>query len=137
MLSRCEGVYRTDHMPIEGLSACHHSYVLAICNHPGMPQESLVQHICINKSNVARHLAQLEKSGYVRREVSTEDRRATLVYPTEKMLAILPEVRRVTMDWNKYLAADLTEAEFEQFQSLLERLASRATAYMQERGTRE
>lgn len=137
MLSRCEGVYRTEHLGVEEISACHHSYVLAICNNPGISQEALTRHMCINKSNVARHLAHLEKHGYVRRESSEADRRVMLVYPTQKMLNILPEVRRITLDWNRYLAADLTEAEFEQFQSILERLVDRATAYLDGEGKAE
>ena len=131
MLSRCEGNYRTEKLGVSELAACHHSYVLAISNNPGLSQEQLVRHMCINKSNVTRHLAYLEKQGYVRRECSQADRRVMLVYPTQKMLDILPEVRRITMEWNRYLAADLTEAEFAQFQSILERLVERATAYME------
>ena len=65
ILSRCEGIYRADKLKETDLCACHHSYVLAICNNPGMSQDALAKHICVNKSGVARQIAYLEEKGYV------------------------------------------------------------------------
>ena len=104
VISRCEGIYRTDRMRGAELGACHHSYILAICRHPGISQEELARHICINKSSVTRHLSHLEEHGYVERKQSTADKRVTLVYPTQKML--------------------------EQFRSVLDRLSARARQYI-------
>ena len=75
VISRCEGLYRTDKLRGAELGACHHSYVLAVCRTPGISQEELARSICINKSNVTRHLAYLEEHGYVERRQSESDRR--------------------------------------------------------------
>ena len=133
MISRCEGLYRTDKLRGAELGACHHSYVLAICRNPGISQEELAKHICINKSNVTRHLSYLEEHGYVMRKQSETDRRVTLVYPTEKMEAVLPEVRKIIEEWNGYLTADLTDSELQLFRSVLERIAVRAKKYSDNR----
>ncbi len=130
VISRCEGIYRTDRMRGPELGACHHSYILAICRHPGISQEELARHICINKSSVTRHLSHLEEHGYVERRQTTAEKRVTLVYPTQKMLGALPEVRRIVREWNEYLTEELTEAELEQFRSVLERLSARARKYI-------
>lgn len=133
VISRCEGLYRTDKLRGEELGACHHSYVFAICRTPGISQEELAKHICINKSSVTRHLAYLEEHGYVERRQSEADRRVTLVYPTEKMQKMLPEVKRIVGEWNAYLTADLKEEELTLFRSVLERIAERAKKYADNR----
>lgn len=130
IISRCGSMYRADKMKSRELSACHHSYILAIYHHPGISQEQLARHICINKSNVTRALATLEEQGYVERRHSETDKRVTLVYPTEKMLAIYPKVKEIATKWNEYLSADLTEEERELFQKTLEKISARAQTYI-------
>ena len=62
----------------------------------GLSQEELARYICTNKSTVTRHVTQLEENGYVERRPSESDRRVMRVYPTERMQALLPAVRRIT-----------------------------------------
>lgn len=130
IISRCGTMYRADKLQGSELSACHHMYVLAICRHPGISQEQLARHICLNKSNVARSLASLEEHGFVERRQSESDKRVTLVYPTEKMLAIHPTVKEIASEWNAYLSADLTEEERTLFQKTLEKISARAQTYI-------
>lgn len=129
ILSRCEAIYRTDRLPDAELAACHHSYVLTLGRRPGISQEELARELCVNKSNVTRALTQLEARGYVRRCESRQDRRVTLVYPTDKLLAVLPQVRQIVADWNAYLAEGFSEEELATFQSVLDRMVERARAY--------
>lgn len=133
ILTRSEGVYRTDKLAVPELKGWHHSYILAICNNPGLTQDELARHISVNKSNVARNLTYLEENGYVQRKICKTDRRITNVFPTEKMLHIFPKVKQITLDWNNYLAEGLTSNEFEQFTSILERLTEKAAVYMEGR----
>lgn len=121
MISRCEGIYRTAELGGE-LHGVHYSYVMAICHNPGLSQERLAKHLCINKSSVTRHLAFLEQKGYVERRVSTEDRRELLVYPTAAMEAMLPEVVRVTKKWNAQIAQGIDEEELAVFYRVLEQM---------------
>ena len=130
IISRCGTMYRADNMKSTELAACHHAYVLSICHHPGISQEQLARHICINKSNVTRTLATLEEQGFVERRHSETDKRVILVYPTEKMLAIHPAVKKIANEWNEYLSADLTDEERELFQKTLEKISARAQAYI-------
>ena len=130
IISRCGAMYRADKMKSHELAVCHHSYILAICHNPGISQEQLARHICINKSNVTRALATLEDQGYVQRRHSETDKRVTLVFPTEKMLAMYPKVKEIATEWNNYLSADLTEEERALFQKTLEKISARAQAYI-------
>lgn len=133
IVSRCEGLYRTDKLKDSGLCACHHSYVLAICHHPGMTQEQLAKHLCVNKSSVTRCLSQLTENGYVERRPVEHDKRAFYVYPTEKMLSVFPEIKNITAEWNAYLANGIDEKELELFHEILDKLASRAQNYITEK----
>ena len=129
VISRCGARFRTEKLKEFGLCAPHHSYILNICNHPGISQEQLAAHICVDKSNVTRQLAYLENEGYVERKQSETDKRVTLVYPTEKAFRALPAVWETVRAWNEYLTRDLTESEAALLPEILEKLAVRARKY--------
>ena len=95
IISRCAGLYRTERLKDSDLGQNHHRYIFCICRHPGISQEELSRRVYINKSNVTRHLSYLEKNGYVERRQSEEDKRVTLVFPTEKANAALPALREI------------------------------------------
>lgn len=122
VISRCEALYRTQCSSTK-LPGIYHSYVLTIVRRPGLSQDKLAQHLCINKSSVTRHLAYLEKNGYIRRETSPEDKREQLVYPTDKMQELHPEVVEITRAWNQLIAEDISEEELLLFHHLLDQMA--------------
>ena len=139
VISRCQGIYRARALDCEGIQACHHTFVLAICRRPGMSQEEIARDICLNKSTVTRALSYLEERGFVRREAKAGDRRALLIYPTDKMEKILPEIMRITREFNDGITEGLTADEIELFHVMLARMQERAKAlaYDVERGACE
>lgn len=124
-ISRAQGMYRAAHTEGE-IPPCQHSFVLAICASPGLSQDALSRRLCLNKSTVARALAGMEEAGLVTRTPYKEDKRVLLVEPTERMLALLPEVKRVAREWNDVITADIDEAEMDVFCAVLEKLALHA-----------
>ena len=126
VIGRCHAMFRMEKMPDEELKPCHHSYIYAISHRPGMTQDQLARHLCLNKSTIARGLAHLESVGYVERRPSESDKRVFLLYPTKKMLDKLPEVRGITREWNALISEDLSEEELTAFCATLEKLAARA-----------
>ena len=58
------------------------------------------------------------------------DKRQSLVYPTEKMLDILPRVRAVTSEWNQLISDGISAEELEVFESVLHRMEKRAKEIM-------
>ena len=132
VISRCGGMYRNERLKGTDLGTSHHAYLFTICRTPGISQEQLAKKIYINKSNVTRNLAVLEKNGYIERRPSEQDKRVMLVYPTQKAEDTLPKLRQIMRDWNDLVAADLTEDELEQLRDILSRIAARATGYADE-----
>lgn len=125
-ISRAQAIYRAEALANGELGGCHHSFVLVICHNPGLSQEQLARRICLNKSTVARTLTYLEEKGYVSRKTSETDKRVTMVYPTEKMQAVLPRVQEIAVAWQNALTEGMNEEELAGFLTLLSRMEERA-----------
>lgn len=132
-IARCAAQYRSEEMAPLGLKACHASYLATICHCPGITQDQLARKIFINKSNVARQLAALEESGFVERRPSPEDKRATLVYPTQKAMDTMPEISRIFREWEAFVAQDLTEEERMLAVKMLAKIHARSAEWMENR----
>ena len=131
-IARCAAQYRTEELAPLGLKACHASYLAVICRTPGITQDQLARQIFINKSNVARQLVILEEDGFVERRPSPEDKRAIQVFPTQKALDTLPEIRSMLRTWEELVAQDLTAEERELVVGLLRKMKDRAAEWMEE-----
>ena len=130
ILSRCQALYRADRLRDEALCSWHYNYVMPIRFHPGMSQEQLARHVCVDKCNVTRHLSKLEEKGYVERRSSETDKRVTLVYPTERLEDMLPKVRQINQEWSDYILDGLSPEEIEQLETTLLKIARRAKEYV-------
>ena len=130
-ISRCNVQFRSEKMAEFGLKSCHISYLMNICNNPGISQDKLAQRIYINKSNVARQAAVLEEAGYITRQPSSSDKRVQELYPTEKALALLPEIKAILREWSDLLTADLTDNEIETVTAVLEKMQHTAGQWME------
>ncbi len=129
VISRCSGMFRSERLKGTELNGCHTPYILAVCRHPGISQDQLARHICINRSNVTRQLAYLEEHGFVERRQSETDRRVLLVFPTEKAEAILPAVLDIVHEWSDYITAGFSDDELDQLCGMMDRIAERAREY--------
>ena len=129
-IARCGAQYRADLLAPLGLKGCHASYLTEICAHPGISQDQLAKRICINKSNVARQAATLEEEGFLTRIPSPTDKRIMELHPTQKTLDLLPEISCVLKRWEGCITGDLTEEELDLLATLLAKMKSRASDYM-------
>ena len=134
-ISRCQSIYRNEKLQAEGICACHHAFILTVAKHPGQTQEAIAKEICLNKSTVTRALAHLESHGYIQRCANPDDKRETLVYPTQKLQDILPAVRGVAKEWNDTLTQAVAPEELAVFYSVLQRLENSAKHLTQEKNT--
>lgn len=131
IVGRCTQMQRGQAMKDLGVGGGQAPYLLRLCRQPGLTQEELAKALYVNKSTAARTIANLEKAGYVERRPSEEDRRCHLLYPTEKALDALPQIREIVRGWNDYLLDEFTEDEKEALVNMLARVSERAQAYIQ------
>ena len=125
-ISRSQAIYRHGNISAKDLQTGHYAFVLVICANPGRSQDEIAKELCINKSTVTRNLNCLEEKGYISRTPSMSDRRQMSVYPTEKMLVILPEVKKASEEWMNLLSESIPKDQLAIFDSVLERMESRA-----------
>ncbi len=124
--TRLGTLYRNEKLKKVELKGIHHSYILNICRNPGISQEKLAKLIFVNKSNVARQLAFLEKKGFIYRTPSPTDRRELLVYPTEKAHEVRPIVNDTLRYWNEAILEDFTPDEQEMLISAMKKIMDRS-----------
>ena len=129
-ITRCGAQYKTDNLAAFGLKGCHPSYLGEICACPGISQDKLAQRICINKSNVARQAAILEEDGFIIRKPSQTDKRVMELYPTEKTLALMPQINQIINCWTNSLTEDLSAEEVAVLEKALLRMRAKAAAWL-------
>ena len=134
MVSRSSTQYLDEKLSDSDLRGYHGKYILTVCARPGLSQEEIAREIFINKSNVARQLKVLEKLGYVERRASPEDKRKTLIYPTEKALDMRERIRSLNAAWREEITRGFTEEEKEELVRLTAKLYKNAVEYMEGTG---
>lgn len=130
-IARCAAQFRQEALASLGLKSCHASYLAAICYTPGITQDQLARRIFINKSNVARQLVILEEDGFVERRPSSEDKRAMLVYPTQKALDCMPRISEIFRCWEDFVAQDLSQEERALLVKMLSKMKDRSADWME------
>ena len=125
-ISRSQAIYRHGKISADDLQTTHYAFVLAICREPGRSQEELARELCLNKSTVTRNLNCLEENGYIKRVSLPSDKRQFCVSPTDKMLAVLPEIKTASLEWMTLLSDGIPKDELDIFNSVLERMQEKA-----------
>lgn len=128
LIARCAVQSHDERLSPYGLRGNQGGYIVQVCADPGLSQDRLAQRLHVNRSNVTRQLAELEKRGFVTRRRSTDDARVLAVHPTPKALDALGFVRAIHRDYSDYLTSDFTDTEREQFIAFLSRAAAKAEA---------
>lgn len=130
--TRLSELYRNEKMKDYDLKGMHHTYIINICKNPGVSQDDLAQLIYVNKSNVTRQLAVLEKKGYISRQKCEKDARKLLVYPTDKAHDVYPEVVKILKEWNEIIFEGVSESEQSELEKQLKNMMNKARAEVQD-----
>ena len=129
---RCFNKYHATKLKDYGIGGHQMMYIVRICHHPGIKQDLLSKHISVNKSNVTRQLAALEKDGFIERKPSMEDKRSVLVYPTAKALEVCPIIEEMRSEWNDLILEDFTVEEVELLLSMMSKVKAKAMDLVKE-----
>ena len=88
-LSRSRKRFMNERLRDYGFSGAMYMILLHIERHPGTTQDSIANHMFIDKCNVARRTKSW-KPGYLYRETNQNDRRQNNLYLTEKGRELVP-----------------------------------------------
>ena len=110
-LHRSRSRFMAERLRDLGFSGAMFLILLHIDRHPGTTQDSIANHMFINKCNVARHTKKLELLGYLYRETDQTDRRQNNLYLTQRGKELAPVIRQYLGDCGRTITADLTDQE--------------------------
>ncbi|WP_338449467.1 MarR family transcriptional regulator [Niallia oryzisoli] len=79
----------------------------------GINQLQLGEMIQKDRTTISGIVNKLEASGYIRKGVNPSDKRSSLIYITEKALAIKEAMLEQAVEVNRFLTKDLTDQERE------------------------
>lgn len=102
-----------------GINSSQHMYLLKVCDHPGISQDSLLNSVYVHPSNIVRMVAALEKKGLLTRVPCEQDKRTWELYPTERALSIADAVRAACQETEEALLGQLPPEVRADFQSAL------------------
>lgn len=95
--------------------------LVAMQANPGLDQATLAQHISYDRVTIGGVIDRLVQKGFVRREVSSTDRRARELYLTETGDQILAQANPAVENLQETLLSGLNPAEKEMFILLLKK----------------
>lgn len=122
----CAVSYRTKQLEHSGVKGYQVGYLLQVCKNPGISQDAITKNMQVNKSNVARQLAVLQEEGFIYRTQHPNDKRTLQVFPTQKAIDLLPQVKQVLQQFSDYLTQDFTPQQSSLLLELLGELAQKA-----------
>ncbi|MBQ1483326.1 MAG: anaerobic ribonucleoside-triphosphate reductase activating protein [Erysipelotrichaceae bacterium] len=85
-----------------------------------------------DKGTITKSIQRLEQFSYVRIVNSESDRRAKLLYTTEKTQEIMPDLYRMRSEWFSHLSSDISAAELDSYNTVLAKLLEKAREYSME-----
>jgi DNA-binding MarR family transcriptional regulator len=123
IIQRLSLIYLSGPMSETGVSKGKIPYLMKILSSPGIVQEDLTNHLCLDRAATARALQSLGSNGFVYREEDPQDRRRKNVYPTPKAQRLQGEMIEILKAHNDVLLSGLTAEERDLLMALLDRVA--------------
>ena len=114
-----------------GISSSQHMFLIKICRSPGILQDSLMDIFYVHPSNIVRTIAALEKQGMITRTPNDQDKRTWRLYPTDRALSVLEDIRTVCKKTETLLLQGFSEEEKKLLTDLLMRAGRNITASLQ------
>lgn len=109
------------------------SYLIVIKTNPGISQDELAENLFVNKSTVTRNVSSLIEQGYIYKQEDARDKRVFRLYPTDKLLEIMPKLRKYLRNWSNDVMQDLTKEEKNEFSKMLIKVSKSAQERLEEK----
>ena len=98
----------------------------------GISMNELAMRGVYDKGTITKSIQRLEQLSYVRIENSEVDKRAKLLFTTDKTQEIMPDLYRIRSEWYSHLSSDISASELDTYNSVLKRLVEKARQYSAE-----
>lgn len=111
-----------------GLAPAQFLVLLELWEREGLTQKDLVERLNVEQATLANTIARMERDGLVDRREKSGDRRARLIYLTDKARDLEHEAKQSAAQINEFALAALSEPERVQFLDALERIIQKLAA---------
>lgn len=105
-----------------GLAPAQFLVLLELWEDDGLTQADLVSRLNVEQATLANTISRMERDGLVERREKSGDRRARLIYLTDKARGLEDDAKRNAAQINAFALAGLEEGERAQFLHALERV---------------
>ncbi len=113
-----------------GVGPGQYAFILPICRQPGISQDGLSDCLVIDKGTTAKAVKALEQRGYVVRKTDLADKRAYMLYATEKGERLRDTLEQILHSWQDILWQGFDEKEKEMAYEFVVRMATNAKNHM-------
>ena len=107
---------------IDDINPAQGRIMFVLWQNDGISIKELARKTSLGKSTLTSMLDRLEHAGFLYREYSSEDRRKTLIWRTEKDRTFQQSYIDVSKHMNSILYKDFSESEIVEFEKYLERV---------------
>jgi DNA-binding MarR family transcriptional regulator len=101
-------------------------FLMMLYTHERINQETLANHLHIDKATVARAIKKLEQEGYILRKKDESDRRSNNIFLTEKAKQLRPKIKSILRYWTQQLLEGIEEEDQDHLFILLEKITMNA-----------
>ena len=114
-----------------GLGNGTYAFLMRLLHQDGINQNVLSNLVHTDKANTARAVRKLMRLGYVRRERSSDDRRAYALYVTDRARDIEDEIQAILKSWTVILTCSMDHTSQETARTLLGIMIKNASNYFE------
>ena len=109
-------------MKEDGIGTAEFDFIHLVRHNPGITQAQVREQLKLDKGAAARRTASLENKGYLIRKVSSEDKRSSNLYATEKAESLKNSKAYLEGLYYEWLLEQLSDEEGEAFVKTLDKL---------------
>ena len=95
-------------------------YTLIIIPKEGIPATSIAPIMGMGSSSLVRLLKSMEKQELIFRKANEDDRRVTKIFLTTKGVLLRKEIKKMVIDFNKRVLANISEEEHQAYHKVSE-----------------
>lgn len=107
-----------------GIGSGQYMFLLKLYRQDGINQEALADSLFIDKGTTARAIKKLEDSDIVYKVKDESDKRAYVIYLTDKAKSIKGEVFEILKEWEDVITSNLTKEEKEEIIRILKKISA-------------
>lgn len=129
IIYRHNNIYYGKEMLKIGITNGQYMFILYVFENEGISQDEIAENLHMDKSTVARGIAQLINEKFLVKIPNENDRRIFNIFTTEKGRKIYPKIIKILDERNNFLMKNFTNEEKKLIINILEKISDNVLEY--------